>query len=329
MRIALAGLGTPPSEANMRLARQIGVTDVVTGLPPEQQGPVCEFLPLLHLRKRVEDAGLKLSVIENFAAPLSAGLGLPSRDQDIEYYCQTLRNIGAAGIPIVCWGFAPVVGVVRTSRTTRTRGGALVTSFDYELIKDASLTEMGVISEEQMWGNLRYFLERVILVAEEAKVKMALHPNDPPISPIRGIARILKDVEAFDRVLEMVPSDYNGLTFCQGCFAEMGVDIPGIIRHFGRKGKIFFVHFRDIRGTVPRFEETFHDDGKTDMFAAMRTYLEIGFDGPMRPDHVPILEGEEDGRPGRMAMGRLHAMGYMKGLMEAAMAVSPLTANGA
>lgn len=321
MKIALAGLGTPPSEANMRLARQIGVTDVVTGLPAERRGPVCEFLPLLHLRKRVEDAGLKLSVIENFAAPLSAGLGLSGRDRDIEHYCQTLRNIGVAGIPIVCWGFAPVIRVMRTSRTTRTRGGALATSFDYDLVKGAPLAEAGVISEEEMWDNLLYFLERVIPVAEEAKVKMALHPNDPPISPIKGVARILRDIEAFDRALEMVPSDYNGLTFCQGCFAEMGVDIPEAIRHFGRRGKIFFVHFRDIKGAVPKFEEAFHDDGKTDMFAAMRAYQEIGFEGPMRPDHVPILEGEDGGRPGQMAMGRLHAVGYMKALMEAAAAV--------
>jgi len=317
MRIALAALGNPPSEARMRLARQMGVTDAVTGFPPgELKGTLCASTPLLHLRKRVESAGLRLSVIENFRPSEAIMLGLPGRDKDIADYGQTIRNIGAAGIPIVCWGFAPVVGVVRTSLTTRTRGGALVTSFDYDLIKDAPLTEAGVVTEERLWENLRYFVERVIPVAEEAKVKMALHPNDPPISPIRGMARILRNVAAFDRVLAMVPSDYNGLTFCQGCYAEMGVDIPTTIRHFGKK--IFFVHFRDVRGAIPKFEECFHDDGKTDMLAAMRAYMEVGFAGPMRPDHVPMMEGEESEPPGQTMFGRLFAVGYMRGLMQAA-----------
>lgn len=315
MRIALV-VGTPPAEADMRLAKQIGVTDLVTGLPPGPEGPLGEFLPILRLRKQVEDAGLTLSVIEAFAPTDRVKLGLPGRDEDIERYCQTLRNIGAAGIPIVCYNFMTVFGWLRTSVTTRTRGGAKVTSFDYDLIKKAPLTELGEISDQELWDNFRYFLERVIPVAEEAKVKMALHPDDPPLSPIRGISRIIRSVEAFDKVLEMLPSEYNGLTFCQGCFAEMGVDIPETIHHFG--DKIFFVHFRDVKGAVPKFEEAFHDDGKTDMFAAMRTYREIGFTGPMRPDHVPTLEGEGEGRPGYTMMGRLHAVGYMKGLMEAA-----------
>jgi mannonate dehydratase len=108
-------------------------------------------------------------------------------------------------------------------------------------------------------------------VAEAAGVKLALHPDDPPMSPVRGLARILRDVAAFDRVLEMAPSSSNGITLCQGNFAAMpGVSIPDAIRHFGRRNKIFFAHFRDIRGSVPLFEETFHDEGKTDMFEAMK-----------------------------------------------------------
>jgi mannonate dehydratase len=185
-------------------------------------------------------------------------------------------------------------------------------------MKDAPLTYAGVVTDEQMWDNFEYFLKRVVPVAEEAKVKLALHPDDPPISPIRGLARIMRSVEAFKRVIDMVPSDYNGITFCQGCFAEMGgVDIPATIRYFGERGKIFFVHFRDVRGSVPVFEETFHDEGDTDMAAAMRAYLHIGFDGPMRPDHVPTLEGEPNDAPGYMLLGRLYAVGYMKGLLDA------------
>jgi mannonate dehydratase len=319
MKIALV-VGHPPSESNMRLARQIGVTDLVTGLPPEgRNAPVCDLMPLIHHKMRVQDAGLTLSVIESFSPPDSVNLGLPERDRDIDNYCQTLANIGAAGIPIVCYNFMESrVGVLRTSRTTRTRGGAMVTSFDYSLVKDAPPAWPYAISEEQMWDNLAYFLERVIPVAEEAKVKMALHPDDPPISPIRGLPRIIRSVEAFDRVLNMAPSDYNGLTLCQGCFSEMGVNIPQTIHHFS--DKVFFVHFRDVKGALPKFEESFHDDGKTDMFAAMKAYMDIGFDGPMRPDHVPNLEGEDNARPGYTMLGRLHAVGYMKALMEAAAA---------
>jgi mannonate dehydratase len=151
-----------------------------------------------------------------------------------------------------------------------------------------------------------------------ADVKLALHPDDPPMSPVRGLARILRDVAAFDRVLEMAPSSSNGITFCQGNFAAMpGVNIPDAIRHFGRRHKIFFAHFRDIRGSVPLFEETFHDEGKTDMFEAMKAYHDIGYNGPLRPDHNPTMEGEHNDQPGYMIRGQIFAVGYMKGLIQA------------
>ncbi|NLG51355.1 MAG: hypothetical protein GX552_14705 [Chloroflexi bacterium] len=123
--------------------------------------------------------------------------------------------------------------------------------------------------------------------------------------------------ENFQRLLDLVPSPNNGITFCQGCFAEMGVDIPATIKHFGSQKKLFFAHFRNLRGTATNFTEMFHDDGDTDMFAAMRAYFDIGFDGPMRPDHVPTVEGEGNDRPGYTLMGRLFAVGYMRGLIEA------------
>jgi len=307
------------SESNLRLARQIGVTDIVTVLPEAQRGPVWEFLPLLQLRKRVEDAGLTLSVIESIPISDRIKLGLPGRDEDLENFCQSVRNMGAAGIPVLCYNFMAVFNWLRTSTTTRGRGGALVTSYDHRLIEKAPLTWAGEVSEEQLWDSLEYFLKRVVPVAEEAGVKLALHPDDPPISPIRGVARILRSIEACDRVLEMVPpSDFNGITLCQGTFGAMeGVDVPSAIRHFGEQGKIFFAHFRDIRGSVPAFEETFHDEGKTDMAEAMRAYEEVGFDGPIRPDHVPTLEEEANEAPGYMMLGRLYAVGYMKGLLDA------------
>ncbi|MFC5653402.1 mannonate dehydratase [Paenibacillus solisilvae] len=189
-----------------------------------------------------------------------------------------------------------------------------------ELMKDAPLTDAGIVTEEQLWENLHYFMERIVPVAEEAKVKLALHPDEPPITPIRGVSRILRSAAALQRAIDLVPSAYNGITLCQGTLATAGDDIPRVIRDFARQGKLFFVHFRDVRGTPEKFEETFHDDGKTDMLEAMRTYYEVGFKGPARPDHVPTMAGEDNDNPGYELLGRLYGVGYISGLMEAAAA---------
>jgi mannonate dehydratase len=142
-----------------------------------------------------------------------------------------------------------------------------------------------------------------------------MHPDDPPIPELLDRARIMHRVENFERLVALVPSPSNAVCFCQGSFAAMGVDIPTAIRRLGRHIK--YVHFRDVRGTAESFVETFHDNGPTDMVAAMTAYRDVGFDGPMRPDHVPQLDGEEDGEPGYTMLGRLFAFGYMRGLMQA------------
>ena len=174
-----------------------------------------------------------------------------------------------------------------------------------------------MVTEEQLWENLQYFLERVVPVAEEANVKLAMHPDDPPLSPIRGVGRIMRSIENYQRLIDLVPSPVNGIALCQGNFTLMTDDLPGVIRHFGEQDKIFFVHFRDVRGTPEKFVETFHDDGKTDMLACMRAYRDIGFEGVLRPDHVPTMEGDDNDRPGYSSIGRLFAIGYIKGLREA------------
>jgi len=317
MKAKLALVLNPLTDSTLRLAKQMGVTDIVSGIRPSEDTPVWDILSLLRIKNAVEDAGLKLTVMEGAPPMEKAKLGLPGRDEEIANFCLSIRNMGKAGIPIVCYNFMAGFGWMRTSTSTRGRGDARSTSFDYDLIKDAPPTEFGTISEEQMWENYKYFMDRVMPVAEEAKVKMALHPDDPPLSPILGIGRLFTNIAAFDRALEMAPSEYHGLTFCQGCFAEMNVDIPKTIRHFGDRKKIFFAHFRDLRGDARNFVETFHDEGKTDMFAAMKAYHEIAFDGPFRPDHVPEMEGDPIDRPGYTVQGRLFAVGYMKGLMSA------------
>lgn len=315
MRIGLVLPGL--TENNLRLATQMGVSDIVTGLPARAEDPVWGFRELLALRKRVEDAGLTLSVIESMHIPDRVKLGLPGRDEDIDNWRKSLRNLGAAGIPIVCYNWMAVLGWLRTSMTERARGGALGTSYEHALMQRGPLTEAGVVPEEQLWTSLRYFLEAVVPVAEEAGVLLAMHPDDPPLSPIRGLGRIMTSVENMQRLIDMVPSPSNGITFCQGCFAEMGIDVPAAIRHFAGQGKMFFAHFRAVHGTAEHFVETFHDEGDTDMFAAMRAYIECGFPGPMRPDHVPTMEGDDNSRPGYSLLGRLFAVGYMKGLIEA------------
>lgn len=318
----LAMVSRPLDEADLRLARQMGMSDVVTTVPgvtmaPERaQGPALGYQDLFQLRQRVEAAGLRLSVIEGYQLSDRITLGLPGRDDDLAIVCESIRNMGRAGIPVYCYNFMAVFNWLRTSTTVAGRGGALVTQFDAAALADLPNTYAGETIDAQMWDNFEFFLRRVLPVAEAAGVKLALHPDDPPMSPVRGLARIMRDMDAFKRVLDMADSPCNGITFCQGNFAAMpGVVIPDAIRYFGARKKIFFAHFRDIRGSVPLFEETFHDEGKTDMAAAMQAYDDIGFDGPMRPDHAPTMEGESNDRPGYMVRGQIFAVGYMQGLL--------------
>jgi mannonate dehydratase len=220
--------------------------------------------------------------------------------------------MGRAGIPVLGYHFM-VLSVWRTSNTTPGRGQARVTSFDYDLVKDAPLTELGEISDDQMWDNYTYFLKAVMPVAEQAGVKMCLHPDDPPISPIAGVARIFRSHESLKRLTEIVPSDYNGLEFCQGTVSEMPEDVLEAIRYFGSRDKIFYVHFRNVSGPVPTFDETFIDEGHVDMLEAMKLYKEIGFDGPMIDDHSPMVVQD----PGYGYRSRAYSLGYMRALMDA------------
>ena len=272
---------------------------------------------LVRLKTAYEDGGFQVEVIESRPPLNKAKLGLPGRDEEIEAACDLIRNMGILGIPVWCYEWMPVFNWTRTSTTVPLRGGAVATGYDHELMRHAPQTEYGQVSEEQLWDNLKYFLEKVIPVAEKAGVKLAMHPDDPPLSPIRGLGRIMRSIDNYQRLVDLIPSEVNGICLCQGNFTLMTDDLPAAIRHFGQQDKIFFVHFRDVRGTPEKFIETFHDDGKTDMHACMQAYRDLGFAGVLRPDHVPTMAGESNDNPAYSSIGRLFAIGYIKGLREA------------
>lgn len=301
-----------------RLAQQAGVTYAVGGLPFESDGGLSRDVePLRKMKENYEAGGFNLAVIEARPPLNKAKRGLPGRDEEIDTACALIENMGRLGIPVWCYEWMTDFNWLRTELARPSRGGSVVTAFEYSAMRNQPDTEPGPISEDELWENLGYFLRRILPVAEKAGVKLAMHPDDPPLSPIRGVGRIMRSVENFQRLLDLVPSPMNGITMCQGNFTLMTDDLPKVIRQFGQQNKLFFVHFRDVRGTPESFEETWHDEGKTDMLACMRAYRDINFEGVLRPDHVPTVEGDSNTNAGYSAFGRLYAIGYIRGLQQA------------
>ena len=308
-----------------RTVRQIGVDHVITELDrtPDRihdntGDKPWDLAPLTRLQERYESAGLKVAGVEDFPPMDRARLGLPGREEEIEMFCTLVRNLGTLGIPMLCYNWMACVNWYRTSITAPGRGGALVTRFRLADVGPANSTWAGTVEADQLWDTLEYFLRRVVPVADRAGVRLALHPDDPPTPTLRGISRIMISVEAFERVMAMMDSPSNAICLCQGNFTLFTDDLPAVIRHFGGRGSIAFGHFRDVRGTPDDFVETFHDEGKSDMLACMDAWHSFPFDGVLRPDHVPTLEGESNDDPAYALLGRLHAIGYMQGLREAA-----------
>lgn len=315
MRVAI-GLPSDATDEHLNYAKQLGCSGVVLASPARLPGEArWEYEDLRALREWVEGHGLRLEAIQNWPARFfdRARLGLPGRDEQIENCQATIRNAGRAGIPILAYNWRPNP-LYRTS-TKPGRGGAEVTVFDLDAARDLPLSHGREFSAEEMWANYAYYIKAVIPVAEEAGVRLALHPDDPPGPPIGGVARIFSSFEGFERGSRIVESPSWSLLFCTGCWSEMGgtANVLRGIEHFGPRGQIAYVHFRDVQGTGDHFAECFIGEGQLDITKVLRTLQEVGFNGPLIDDHVPHLVGDTGWAP----RGRAYSTGYLMGLLRA------------
>ena len=328
MKIYL-GVGGDFSDDKLRFMAQIGV-DGVYGTPRPSEGDNGFFSleTLATSKAKVEEYGLTFYSVR--LAPwrwtFKWMLGLPGRDEQIENLQKTIRNMGELGIPIHTYNMH-AMRYYRSSNEAEARGGAKSTSFNLDAVADAPVMTGGPaidlslipeeyrkpVTDDEMWDNLKYFLDAVLPTAEAAGVKLALHPDDPPIPQIGHVARIMRSPEAYRKLLELSDSPANGIHFCQGCFTEMGADIPKEIEYFGSRGRIFAVDFRNIIGDVNDFREAFPDEGKVDMAEAMQAYVDVGFEGPICPDHAVRMTGDTDWGHRYWA----YAIGHIRGLSQA------------
>ena len=328
-RKALMKAGTQHGDTDdiLKAMAGFGVNHICSRLPSPRLDDQWSVDALTRLRERVESFGLTLDLVplplssnelEKFENPNIMLGKSPERDREIGDICQMIRNTSRAGIPGLKYNLT-FLGVVRSAPTPG-RGGAEYSTFVYDQAKqDPPLTKAGPVSADAYWERITYFLERVIPVAEEYKVRMAFHPQDPAMPAdkgFRGVHTVLGSVDGLKRFITIAPSAYHGLNFCQGTVSEMlekpGEEIFDVIRYFGSRKKIFNVHFRNIRGGFLNFQETFIDEGDVDMLKAMRVYKEVGFDGMMMPDHVPVISGDAHG-----LQAFAFAFGYIKALIAA------------
>ena len=311
------GLETLTKE-NLQFAQQMGVTHIVVHGPQLGDAGVLDYFEMLRMKKFVDSFGLELCAIENLPGdhmhPITHAT--PERDAQLDKICTSIENMGKVGIPILGYYFslAGVSGHWRAYGSGGGRGDAGLKSFDYDLVKDEPPIVDKSESVEEMRARMAYFLERVVPVAENAGVKLAAHQDDPPAESLFGTGRLLTNHDAMQRLIDLVPSECNGLEFCQGTVAEMGPEktIEAVSR-FAGQGKIFYVHFRNVRGGFPKFDEVFIDEGDVNMIAALKAYRDAGYDGVITPDHTPRVVGDE----GYGHRGRAFALGYIRAGMQA------------
>ena len=314
---------------SLRFCAQLGADGIMSGPGPDDTpNGYYEMNWLVDLVSSAEQFGLSVESLSLLPWHLCYKwmLGLPGRDEQIENALTSIRHMGAAGVPVMVFNMHGL-RFYRTTRIHPERAGATATAFDYAKVKDAPVMSLGPaadparvppeqrrpLTDDDMWANYTYFIKAAAPVAEEAGVKLALHPDDPQVPVIAGVARIMRSPEAFRRALEIADSPALGLKYCTGCFSQMGADVEKEIRYFGGLGKIYLVDFRNIRGTVGDFHETFLDNGQEDMLALMCALKQSGFEGPIEPDHAAHITGDADSR-----QYWSYAAGYMRALMQAA-----------
>lgn len=326
------------TDEKLRFAKQIGAVGIQMNAPLLPGETRWEEKDVRELVVKTEEAGLVFEAIENVPVHFynKVMLGLSGRDEQIENYCYTIQSVGRAGVRVLGYNFMPN-SVWRTNRYAEGRGGATCTQFDMSVV-DNTPDEEGLrsflpdslgqksampligrgrepISEERMWKNYTYFMNAVLPVAEEEGVTLALHPDDPPVPMIGGVARLFYHPQGFKRAWEISNnSSAWGLDLCFGSCSQMvggAANIKELVEFFGPKDRITYVHFRDVQGTVPKFTECFIGEGNFDPAEAMTWLIESGFDGFLLDDHVPQMDGDSDWNH----RGRSHAIGYMQGLL--------------
>ena len=332
----------PDDPVRLEHIRQIpGVTGIVSALYDVPVGEAWPSDAIARLAERVDSAGMHLSVIESIPVHEDIKLGRPTRDRFSDQYAESIRRMGEAGIPVLCYNFMPIFDWTRTDLAMPMPDGSTALSYDHAALARIDLSRgtgdlpgwataydaatlaalldaYRSVDEDRLWENLAWFLERVVPVAESAGVKMAIHPDDPPW-PIFGLPRIITSGPALERFVRLVDSPANGVTFCTGSLgASPDNDLPAMARSLGAMGRIHFAHCRNVLRTGDRqFHESEHPTrfGSVDMFAVLEALHDTGFAGPMRPDHGRMIWGER-GRAGYGLHDRALGATYLQGLWE-------------
>ncbi len=294
-------------------AKQCGVEHGVIRLPEDGRFDVADPAHWEDVCKGFRDFGITPLVVEPMPNCLHDHIktGDEKRDESIEKVIKMLPIMKKQGLSTICFNFMAHIGWLRTDSALPERGGAKVTGFD---LRDFRPTDAR-ITAEQLWENYTYFIKALLPYAEENEIRLALHPDDPPIPRLGNVERILISYENIQRALSIVPSEMLGVTMCQATYHMMGEDLYQVIPAL--RDKIFFIHFRNATGNKLCFRETFHDNGELDMAKLIRLYQELGIHVPIRVDHVPVMANEENSNAGYTHLGRLFAIGYLKGLLDA------------
>ena len=293
-------------------AKQCGVQGAVVRLPENEFFDVTKREHWQTINDRFVRFGIRPLVIEPMPNKLHEHIkiGDEKRDECIEKVIKMMPHMRDFGINIICFNWMAHLGWLRTSDAVYERGNAFVTGFEIGKF----VPTHDCITSGQLWKNYEYFINAVLPYADRYDIKLALHPDDPPIDKLGNVERIMTSKENIKKAIRLFDSPNLGVTMCQATYYLMGEDIYTTIEEMAEK--IFFVHFRNTVGTKTNFHETFHDNGDIDMKKVMEHYKKYTPDVPIRVDHVPLMAGESQKTAGYTALGRLFAIGYLKGLME-------------